>query len=167
MAACRAVYLACSRLGHLHTLIHEMGHVVSHIALTGGTASINLSTRSCLGSTTLAGGKRPLSPAGETFVDLSSPLADIIFSSVLAVGVFALTHYVPMPLAASISLKIAIAGPAIIWILGELLYAAVSAFRRDEGDFGKIVKRGFCHFLLAVAALVAICALCALGMAFL
>lgn len=154
-------------LGHLHTLVHEMGHAVAHSILTGGAATINLSTKNCYGSTTFHSGPRPLSSAGATWIDLSGPLADIIFSVVLIIGIFALTHYVSMPQAVSLGLRIAISAPAVLWIVGEFFYAGLSASRRDEGDFGKIVNRGVAHFVIAIAILISICALCALGIALL
>lgn len=154
-------------LGHLHTFIHELGHAVAYIALTGGEATINLSTSSCLGSTTFHPGIRPLSSIGATWIDLSGPLADIIFSAVLIISIFAITHYVPISQGLSLGLRTGIGGPAALWIIGELLYAGVSTCRGDHGDFGKIAGRGWSHLLISIAVLVSICALCALGVAML
>jgi hypothetical protein len=154
-------------LGHLHTLIHELGHAVAHRVVTGGEAIIELTTASCYGQTILKPGPRPPSQMGETWIDLSGPLADILFSAVLIVGIFALTHFVPMPQAASLGLRIAIAAPAAFWILGELFYAAVSAAKMDHGDFGKIANRGWAHLIFSIAFLLSICAAAAVGVAFL
>lgn len=154
-------------LGHLHTFVHELGHAIAHRVLTGGEATINLSTSSCLGSTTYHQGTRPLTPIGATWIDLSGPLADIIFSVVLIIGIFAITHYVPMSQGLSLGLRIGIGAPAAFWIIGEFLYASVSACRGDNGDFGKIFSRGWSHLLISIAILVSICALCALGVSML
>jgi hypothetical protein len=154
-------------LGHLHTLVHEMGHAVAHRVLTGGEATINLSTTSCYGSTTFHPGKRPLTSLGATWIDLSGPLANIIFSAVLIVGIFALTHHIPMAQGLSLGLRIGIGTTSALWIIGEFLYAGVSACKRDNGDFGKIADRSFAHLLIAIAILVSICALCAFGVAML
>jgi hypothetical protein len=154
-------------LGLMHTFIHELGHALSHHLLTSGEATINLSTSSCYGSTTLHPGRRSPSSAGQTWIELSGPLADILFSAIVIVGIFALTHYVPMSQALSISLRVIIGAPSAFWIMGELFYSAVSAWNVDNGDFGKIANKGWSHLILAVALLVGICALAALGMAML
>jgi hypothetical protein len=86
---------------------------------------------------------------------------------VLIVGIFTLTHFVPIPQAASLGLRIAIAGPAAFWILGELFYAAVSAYKMDHGDFGKIANRGWIHLIFSIVLLLGICAAAAIGVAFL
>lgn len=148
-------------LGHLHTLVHEMGHAVAHRVLTKGKATINLSTSSCYGSTALHHGTRPLTSIGATWIDLSGPLADIIFSVVLIIGIFAITHYVPMSQGLSLGLRIGIGAPAAFWIIGEFFYAGVSACKGDNGDFGNIARRGWHHLLISIAILVSICALCA------
>lgn len=150
-------------LGHLHTLVHEMGHAVAHRVLTGGEATINLSTSSCYGSATLHPGKRPLSSIGATWIDLSGPLADIIFSIVLIIGIFAITHYVPMSKELILGLRIGIGAPAALWIIGEFFYVGASACKEDNGDFGKIARRGWLHLLTSIAILVSICTLGALG----
>lgn len=150
-------------LGHLHTLVHETGHAVAHRVLTGGEATINLSISSCYGSTTYYPGTRPLSPLGATWIDLSGPLADVIFSVVLIIGIFAITHYVPMSQELSLGLRIGIGAPAAFWIVGEFFHAGVSACKGDSGDFGKIANRGWLQLLMSIAILVSICALCAFG----
>lgn len=154
-------------LGHLHTFIHELGHVVAHRLLTGGEATMNLSTATCVGFTTYHPGIRSPSPIGATWIDLSGPIAGVIFSAVLMIGIFAITHYVPMSQGLSLGLRIGIGAPAALWIIGEFLYAGVSASKEDHGDFGQIAKRGRSHLLISIATLVSICALCALGVALL
>lgn len=154
-------------LGHLHTFIHEFGHAATYELLSGGKATINLSTKSCYGSTTFEQSKRQLPGVAQTYIDLAGPLADVIFSAVLIVGIFALTHYVPMPIELSWSLRAVVCIPAAIWIGGEFLYAAVSITNNDNGDFGNIAKRGIGHLLVSLAVLITIRALCALGTYFL
>lgn len=151
-------------LGYVHAFIHELGHAVAYRVLSGGSATINLTTASCYGSYTRHDdAKRPLSSVGATWVDLSGPLANIIFSVVLIVGIFAITYYAPMSPTLSLILRIGIAAPAAFWIMGEFFYAAVSISKQDSGDFGKIASRGWAHLLVALAILVAICAIGVIG----
>ncbi|MFZ0565958.1 MAG: hypothetical protein WAM28_07225 [Chlamydiales bacterium] len=154
-------------LGHLHTLVHEMGHAVAYRILTGGEATINLSTGSCYGSTTFHPPTRPTSSMGKTWINLSGPLANIIFSAVLIIGVFAVKFFFPMSYGLSLGLRVGIGAPSAFWIFGEFFYAAVSAIKKDDGDFGQITNRGSSHLVVSTAVLVSVCALCAVGAVFL
>lgn len=149
-------------LGWLHTLVHEMGHAVAYKILTGEGSTITLCYNSCYGSTA-HDGSAVNSPIKETWILLSGPLANIIFSSVLIVGIFALTQYLPMAKEVSLGLRIAITANGAIWMIGELFYAAVSVSQKDDGDFGRIAKEHWLHLTLSTLLLIIICALCILG----
>jgi len=154
-------------LGYVHTFIHELGHAISYQLLTGGEATINLSTRNCYGSTSYKEGPRSTSAAENTWIDLSGCLADIVFSAIIIIGIFALTYFVSMPQNWSIALRVIVCVPCAFWIIGELLYAAISGYQVDEGDFGKIASRGWLHLLLAFTLLLGVCAATIFGVVFL
>jgi len=152
-------------LGHLHVLVHELGHAISYYVITGSKPTIHISIKNCTGETSYPDGT-PNSPTAATWIALSGSLADIIFSSVLIVGIFAITHYIQMPYGLSLGLRIFITTTSGMWILGELFYSGLGAYR-GNGDFGPIADRGHMHLFFAMAILVTVCALCVLGVAML
>ena len=146
-SCCNSRIFSLLTLGHLHTLVHELGHAVAYRIITGGDATIQLSTKSCYGSTLFHPGPRQSSSWGITWIALSGPLADAIFSTLLIFGALAVQH------------SLALGLPAVFWMRGELLYAILSAWKEDQGDFGQIASEGWPHLLVASALLVSICAL--------
>lgn len=84
---------------------------------------------------------------------MAGPMGDIAFSIGKLIAASALRKHLPWPVA------LALGSGAIFWMSGELLYAYVSAKKKDQGDFGWIARRGNAHLALASTALVALCAL--------
>lgn len=140
-------------LGYLHTFIHEMGHALVVSFLTKKTASITLYSKMSLGYTIMPQAFGRLSPMGNTLVNMSGPLADIIFSIALIFGSFALQSRITAPVAMGIRLG------AITWIFGEFLYAANSLVNQDDGDFAYIAREGPLHLVFASSVIVGVLAL--------
>jgi hypothetical protein len=151
-------------LGTAHTLIHELGHAIAWRMLSGSGSTIALSKRSVLGALYPEPAKRPVSNIGMSWVDVSGPLADILFSLALIWGAFALAHCVRMPTEWKWVVKIGIAGPAAFWIAAEYLYAGMSAVNLDQGDFGKICEQGPSHFMVCALLCLAPVVLTAVGL---
>lgn len=136
--------------GYCHVFIHEMGHAMACKLLTGRDSRITIKTDTC-GALTYY--PRELSNSAkwkQSVIDLSGPMSDIAFSTIKIVAANALKSYVSQPVA------LLLAGGAVLWISGELLYALTSTIQKqDNGDFGRIAKRNTTHLIAAATALVA------------
>ena len=137
---------------NLHLFVHEMSHALACKVLTGQTSEVNFFYK--------RGGYNQLPPAvnyasdwKKTAIDIAGPMGDITLSTCKLVAATALKSYLSWPIA------LALGSGAVIWMSGELLYAYVSASKRDGGDFGCIARRGNAHLVLASAALISQCAL--------
>lgn len=147
----------------VQNFIHELGHAAAYEMMTGGNATIHMYTDFGGGSVTSEGGRR-LSKLGSTWFSFSGPLASVLASLTLIVGIFALTHYVPMPFPLNTSLRVVICLCAGINLLKEFVYAIASGYSRDHGDWGQIVNEGGkLHYIVALTVLIALCALAAYG----
>jgi len=141
-------------LGYTHLFIHEMGHALTFKLLTRDTFEppiIQIFKRSCTGRFDYSIDID--SDWKETIVDVAGPMADVAFCSCKLIAATALKNHLPWPV------SLTLAGGALLWISGELLYAYTSASNKDDGDFGQIASRSKTHLALATTALVSQCAL--------
>jgi hypothetical protein len=138
--------------GYLHVLVHEMGHAIAEKLLTHRKPKVNVYTDSCTGvclseiQTHIS--YRWVPYRIQSIVYASGPMADVAFCIFKLVTATALRSYLSTPIAAVLGAS------AVIWITGELGYALVSAYCRNEGDFGNISRNGSSHLSLASIALV-------------
>lgn len=140
-------------LGYAHLFVHEMGHAMAAKHFTNEDSDIAIYTGSGTASTFLPIGLNNISAWKNSTVEAAGPVADVAFSSCVLAGAAAMKDYLPYPVALTLG-----AG-AVFWISGELLYAFVSASKRDKGDFGQIAARNKKHLAVATAALVSQCTL--------
>jgi hypothetical protein len=142
---------------YLHTLAHEMGHVLAYKLLTGYTPKIFIYTEDLGGSTTnfytdKNGAHHQIervSPVVDSIINISGPMLSIAFCTLKLIAAVALRSYLTLPVAALTGYI------ALVFIASEILYASISAYCRDNGDFGLIAKNGSSHLTLATVALVA------------
>jgi hypothetical protein len=137
---------------HTHVFVHEMGHALSIKALTGQNSEVKIFYKRG-GVTQPPAALRYASDWKQTVVEAAGPMADIAFSTCKLVAATALKRYLSWPVA------LVLGSGAVMWMFGELLYAYVSASKKDDGDFGCIARRGNTHLALASTALVSQCAL--------
>jgi len=141
---------------YLHTLAHEMGHVLAYKLLTGYTPKIFIYTEDIGGSTTnfytdKNGAHHQIetdSPVVDSIINISGPMLSIAFCTLKLIAAVALRSYLTLPVAALTGYI------ALVFIANEILYALLSAYCRDTGDFGQIANNGSTHLALASVALV-------------
>ena len=144
--------------GYTHVFLHEMGHAIVCKLITGENSEVTVYKNSCRGVNLNCLTQPGLSDWEKTAVCIAGPMADITFSISKLIVAKALKNYLSWPVA------IALGGGAIIWISGEMLYAYVSASKKDSGDFGLIARHGNTHLALASATLISQCALAILAL---
>lgn len=154
---------------HLFTLVHEFGHALAYKMITGKGSTIYMSPNHCFGLTVHEEIKDELTVLQNIWVTLSGHLATVLFSAIIILGIFALTYYLAMPLGLIIALRIIVAVPITLRILGEGSYAISSACKNaNNGDFGSIRKIGdLPAVFLCAALLISLVALCIIGVIFL
>ncbi|HSX37302.1 MAG TPA: hypothetical protein VLE95_00550 [Chlamydiales bacterium] len=135
--------------GYAHVFIHEMSHALTYKLLTNQHSTVHISKSTCAGRTIYPTEfTRCASDWEKTIVHVAGSLGNIAFSSCKLVAATALKNYISWPIA------LALGSSGVIWISGELLYACVSASKRNRGDFGRIARLGNTHLALAGTALV-------------
>lgn len=134
--------------GYTHVFVHEMSHAVACKVLVGQNSEVDFFTSLCMGKNALPPAAVHASDWKKTAIEIAGPMGDIAFSSCKLVAATALKSYLSWPVA------LALGSGAVIWMSGELLYAYVSASKRDNGDFGYIARRSNTHLALASTALV-------------
>jgi hypothetical protein len=137
---------------HTHSFVHEMSHALACKALTGQNSKVNVFYK--------RGGLIQYPPAARnssdwksTVIDLAGPMGNVAFSTCKLNAATALKPYLSWPV------SLVLGSGAVIVMSGELLYAYVSASKKDHGDFGFIARRGNTHLALASIALISQCAL--------
>lgn len=152
---------------HLFTLVHEFGHALAYKMISGTGSTIYMSPNNCFG-VTKPETKHKTTVLQEVWISLSGHLATVLFSAIIILSVFALTHYVVMPLGLVIALRIIVAVPIILRILGEGAYAITSYKNVPPGDFGSIRQiGGSLAVFLSTALLISLITLCIIGIVFL
>lgn len=141
-------------LSYLHILVHEMGHAITARRLNGGHISIEVFTdkfggRTCHG---FIG-----SDLKSSAIALGGPLASMVFSSIQLAASVLMVKYVFRPVGYFIGVG------AVIWMIGELLYATLSGVFKEGGDFRDIALKGLHHLLISSALLVSTCAVGVIG----
>jgi hypothetical protein len=136
--------------GYCHVFVHEMGHALACKLLTGSDAKITIETDTCTGLTYISPTTYNHVPKWrQSVIDFSGPMFNVAFCTIKIVAANALKSYVPRPV------TFLLAGGAVAWISGELLYAYVSAHQKqDNADFSSIVSRGKTHLIIATTTLV-------------
>lgn len=137
---------------HTHVLVHEIGHALAIKIFTGYNSKVIIYYQRG-GMTEYPIETRYLSDWKQTVIDVSGPMGDIAFSTCKMVAAAALKSYLSWPVA------LVLGSGGLIYISGELLYAFVSASKKDDGDFGVIAKRNNTHLALASIVLISQCAL--------
>jgi hypothetical protein len=124
--------LRLTSLGYTHVFVHEMSHAIAIKFFSGISPKITVYTSSCSGKCEYP---RDFPPWKASIINAAGPLGDIAFSigKLLLMQVF--KTVLPYPLI------LLVAGGAIAWVLGELLYAYISV-NTNYGDFGEIAKTG-------------------------
>ena len=98
---------------------------------------------------------------------LSGLLFNLIFSSLIILGIFAITHCINMPLEIVMSLRAIISISPILSLIGQCIYG-VSSTITGIGDFGEIKKHGGAiAVILCAILLISIFLLSILGIVFL
>ena len=149
--------LKCDAFHHvtqsnLHVFMHEMGHALACKVFTGQNSEVRIIDKR-------GGYTRPpnlieqVSDWKKTMMEMAGPMGDVTFSICKLVVATTFKSYVSWPVALFIGIG------AAFWISGELLYAYVSALKKDNGDFGKIAQRGNTHLAFATVALISQCVL--------
>lgn len=139
--------------GYTHVFVHEMSHALACKVLIGQNSEVDFFTSLCIGKNRLPPAVACASGWKQTVIYTSGPMGDIAFSTCKLVAATALKSYLSWPVA------LALGSGAVVWMSGELLYAYVSAAKKDNGDFGNIARRGNTHLALASTALISQCAL--------
>lgn len=152
-------------LHRLHTLIHEMGHLVLGLkVLKAERAKLIIFKDISLGMpsavTMIKIGK--LTEREDSFYAAAGPMASMAFSSCELMLAAAMRKHCTIP-------SYIMGSGAFLNISNELLYAAISIIRfyrmKDEhpneslGDFGDIARNGKKHLALASLVLISECAL--------
>lgn len=151
---------------HLFILIHELGHALAYKMITRKGSIITMSPHHGIGQTIPIEEPVSISSFKIIWISLSGHLAIVIFSSIIILGIFSLTHYIAMPLALVIALRIAVCFPVIIRLLIEGFYV-VSALYQSSGDFDIIKKEGgSLAVILSIALIISILVLCLIGVVF-
>ncbi|CCB89078.1 M50 family metallopeptidase [Simkania negevensis] len=137
-------------LAFTHFFVHEMGHALTQQMLIPNENHIVIFTDQF-------GAYNKALTYNEGFqsslISLAGPLVDMIYScSLLAAAVLIQKHI-------SKCAGYILGSGAVVWILGELVYAFSSALRDDIGDFARIAHNGIDHLLLSLSLLVSVCAL--------
>jgi hypothetical protein len=135
-------------LAYVHVLVHEMGHILANKIFVGSNDNPKITILTKESSGYCTGEINPTSRWQRTIVLAAGPMSDIAFSTCKLVASVALKHYLSWPV------SLILGCGAIIWIIGELFYAFISALKRDNGDFGRIADHGPLHLVLASAAIV-------------
>lgn len=125
--------LRLTSLGYTHVFVHEMSHAIAIKVFSGISPKITVYTSSCSGNCEYPAHYFP--PWKDSIISAAGPLGDIAFSigKLLLMQVF--KTVLPYPLI------LLVAGGAIAWVLGELLYAYISV-NTNLGDFGEIAQIG-------------------------
>lgn len=138
----------CLSQRYIHLVAHELTHALAFKIFTGKNSNIFIFTnRSCAFT-------RPPTEANSlenwkiTVSLAAGPMGNIAFSYFKLIGATALKKHLPWPI------FMVLAGSAVIWITGELIYASVSALAKDHGDFGQIRLQGPLHLTLATITMV-------------
>jgi hypothetical protein len=138
-------------LSYLHVFVHEMGHALAHKILTGKFTTITVFQDTCTGMNE-SNSNRPLPKWKNSIIFAAGPVVSVAFSSLKLIAATALVSQVSPPVACVVG-----AG-AVVWMTGELLYAAISSLE-GKGDFGAIARISDAHFCLATLTLITECAL--------
>lgn len=135
--------------GYLHQFVHEMGHALAAKWLLRGSGGITIyQTGGSEYQFRHSSRDQPLICIRRSAFLLAGPLADVVFSSSKLILAAAARDVIPAPV------SLLLGGSGLLWIAGELSYAAISAIQRTNGDFGRILKQGKSHLCAASAALV-------------
>lgn len=132
--------------GYCHVFFHEMGHCIASKFFANNQNKIDIFTN------ILGGYSKGL--AQNSIVYLAGPMAGMTFSACKLLTVLALKTYLSTPIV------LLLGTGSLLWMTGELLYAATSACGVNfgpidlTGDFGKIAENSSLHLALATAALV-------------
>lgn len=132
--------------GYSHVMVHEMSHALANKILTGKNSEITCFTLDCTGVARYT--ESANKEWKNSVIAAAGPMGDIAYSSCQLAAAAALKSYISWPVA------LAMGTGAAFWISGELLYAYVSAVKKDNGDFGQIVKNGKSHLAVATTAVV-------------
>lgn len=143
-------HFAFTHFAFTHFFVHEMGHALTQQMLIPNENHIVIFTDQF-------GAYNKALTYNEGFqsslISLAGPLVDMIYScSLLAAAVLVQKHI-------SKCAGYILGSGAVVWILGELVYAFSSALRDDIGDFARIAHNGIDHLLLSLSFLVSVCAL--------
>lgn len=145
-------------MGNVHVLTHELSHALAAKLLTKFFVSVDIYPNDTSGTTNFPPAINDIQPWKRSVINAAGPLGDALFSSgqlMLAAAALKTPCLKPLGIALGVG--------AVMWLSGELLYAATSAINDDEGDFGSIRDEGPGHLLAASAALVGVTALGILG----
>jgi hypothetical protein len=132
---------------YVQVLVHEMSHVLAGKIFTGKNSNIVLYTNTCSAITSLPREFNELADWKKSVIDIAGPMGSIAFSSCKLMAATALKPHLSWPA------SLVIGSGAIMWISGELLYASVSASKKDHGDFGCIAQKGNTHLALSTTAI--------------
>ena len=141
---------------HIYTLFHEMGHALAFRLLSGKTPDVNIFLSNApfvIGGqidTPLFFPQQSLKSWQWCVIEAAGPITGIAFSQarLLVAKIFA--KYLPK--LALISQFLELASTYSIWY--EQMTVFHSILEGDDGDFGRIQKRGKIPLLLAMAAFV-------------
>jgi hypothetical protein len=136
--------------GYCHVFVHEMGHALACKLLTGADSRITIKTDTCTSLIYLPPNEyNQAAKWKQSVIDFSGPMFNVAFSTIKIVAANALKSYVSQPVV------LLLAGGAVVWISGELLYAYVSASQKQyNGDFGGIANRSTTHLIAATTTLI-------------
>ncbi len=141
---------------YAHVFTHEMSHALMLKFFYGRPPGfyregICIYTDICMGQTGM--------PRIEnhnwktTLILMAGPMGNIAFATAKLVAAKVFKNYLTWPIASIFG------SGAVIWTLGEIFYAYLSATRKDNGDFGHIASHGKMPLALASTAVVAQCIL--------
>ena len=136
---------------YLNVFVHEMGHALAHLILTGKCSTLHVYTDTCTGEM-IGKGPRPTAIWKQNIISAAGPITSVAFSSLKLIAATALSAQLTAPVACVLG-----AG-AVAWMAGELIYAAISTLELS-GDYGAINFKSKTHFCIASITLIAECAL--------